>query len=471
MQSPAPIHLRDGGYLDKRFASTCASAQSGPGTQAETIDVVLSQETSHRDAKPSTRLCSNDLVGRVRPRRSASRPRDCAGHGKRPDGGSTSWRQRERDEHRNRSRAEHGRRFAGSLRRDGFAPAAYNVEASLSGFQTVVRQGIRLVVGTQAVVDFTLGPSAVQETITVNAGAPVVDTVSVALGTVIEQKQMAELPLIDRSYSKLIVLAPAPTNTCVDRRRAIPAILRATAAIHRLRCASRGTGVPDGQHQRAELLEPRQRIGAAWNDAWCRGDCGIPGVDKHLQRAVRRQRRRHQRHHQVRHESVARLPFEYYRNDRFDASNYFDTLLGRPDPTLDKNQFGGSFGGPLLRNKAFFFVTYEGLRQTIGQTQAINVPDANARNGIINGVNVGVNPAIAPLLQLYPLPTRQTPAQAAQGIGRFDITNESSCRRELLRRPLRLHNQRDDQPVRAIHVGRGVGVRAKLGVGDSAVAQ
>ena len=94
--------------------------------------------------------------------------------------------------------------------------------------------------------------------------------------------------------------------------------------------------------------------------------------------------------------------FEYYRNDRLDASNYFDTLLGRPDPTLDKNQFGGSFGGPLVRNKAFYFVTYEGLRQTIGQTQAINVPDANARNGIINGVNVGVNPAIAPVLQLVP---------------------------------------------------------------------
>jgi protocatechuate 3,4-dioxygenase beta subunit len=87
-------------------------------------------------------------------------------------------------------------------------PAAYNVEASLTGFQTVVREGIRLVIGTQSVVDFTLGPSAVQETITVNAAAPIVDTVSVALGTVIEQKQMAELPLIDRSYSKLIVLAP-----------------------------------------------------------------------------------------------------------------------------------------------------------------------------------------------------------------------------------------------------------------------
>ena len=249
-----------------------------------------------------------------------------------------------------------------------------------------------------------------------------VDTVSVALGTVIEQKQMAELPLLDRSYSKLIVLAPGANE--------VPA---STAGGQFQQFFGRqpqytvSGARPEGQ----VFLMDNTNVQNYWNrgsgsgqlgnDAWCRGDCGIPGVDKHLQRAVRRQWRRHQRHHQVRHESVARLAFEYYRNDKLDASNYFDTLLGRPDPTLDKNQFGGSFGGPLLRNKAFFFVNYEGLRQTIGQTQAINVPDANARNGIINGVNVGVNPAIAPLLQLYPLPTRQTPAQAAQGIGRFDI--------------------------------------------------
>ena len=87
-------------------------------------------------------------------------------------------------------------------------PAPYDIEAALSGFQTVVRSGVRLVVGSESVVDFTLGPSAVQETITVTADAPVVETVSVALGTVIEQKQIAELPLIDRSYSKLIALAP-----------------------------------------------------------------------------------------------------------------------------------------------------------------------------------------------------------------------------------------------------------------------
>ena len=322
-------------------------------------------------------------------------------------------------------------------------PAAYNVEASLSGFQTVVRQGIRLVVGTQAVVDFTLGPSAVQETITVNAGAPVVDTVSVALGTVIEQKQMAELPLIDRSYSKLIVLAPGANE--------VPA---STAGGQFQQFFGRqpqytvSGARPEGQ----VFLMDNTNVQNYWNRGSGSGQLGTTlGVEAIAEYQVLTNTYSAQfGGNGVAINAITKSgtnqwhgsAFEYYRNDKLDASNYFDTLLGRPDPTLDKNQFGGSFGGPLLRNKAFFFVNYEGLRQTIGQTQAINVPDANARNGIINGVNVGVNPAIAPVLQLYPLPTRQTPAQAAQGIGRFDITNEVPAARELLRRPLRLHNHR-----------------------------
>jgi hypothetical protein len=305
-------------------------------------------------------------------------------------------------------------------------PGAYTVEVSLSGFQTVVRQGIRLVVGTQAVVDFTLGPSAVQETITVTADAPVVDTVSVALGTVIEQKQMAELPLLDRSYSKLIVLAPGANE--------VPA---ATAGGQFQQFFGRqpqytvSGARPEGQ----VFLMDNTNVQNYWNRGSGSGQLGTTlGVEAIAEYQVLTNTYTAQfGGNGVAINAITKSGtnqshgslFEYYRNDRFDASNYFDKLLARPDPTLEKNQFGGSFGGPLVKNKAFYFVTYEGLRQTIGQTQGINVPDANARLGIISGVNVGVNPAIAPVLQLYPLPTRQTPAQAAQGIGRVDINNET----------------------------------------------
>ena len=79
------------------------------------------------------------------------------------------------------------------------------------------------------------------------------------------------------------------------------------------------------------------------------------------------------------------------------------------------------------------------------------MPDANARNGIINGVNVGVNPAIAPVLQLYPLPTRQTAAQAAQGIGRVDVTNDSPGHENYFVGRVDYTITNIDQPVRALH--------------------
>src|SRR5689334_1410660 len=305
-------------------------------------------------------------------------------------------------------------------------PGSYSVESSLSGFQTIVRQGIRVVVGAQVVVDFSLGPSAVSETITVSAAAPVVDTVSAALGTVVEQKQIAELPLIDRSYSKLIVLAPGanelppataggqfqqffgrqPQYTVSGARPEGQVFLMDNTNVQNYWNRGSGSGQL-GTTLGVEAIAEYQVLTNTYSAQFGGNGVAINAITKSGTNQW--------------HGSL----FEYYRNDRFDASNYFDALLDRPDPTFEKNQFGGSFGGPLVKNKAFYFVTYEGLRQTIGQTQAINVPDGNARNGIINGVNVGVDRAIAPVLALYPLPTRQTPAQAAQGIGRFDITNET----------------------------------------------
>jgi outer membrane receptor protein involved in Fe transport len=305
-------------------------------------------------------------------------------------------------------------------------PAPYDIEASLSGFQTVVRSGVRLVIGSESEVDFTLGPSAVQETVTVTADAPVVETVSVALGTVIEQKQISELPLIDRSYSRLIALAPGANE-----------VPPATAGGQFQQFFGRqpqytvSGARPEGQ----VFLLDNTNVQNYWNRGSGSGQLGTTlGVEAIAEYQVLTNTYSAQfGGNGVAINAITKSGtnqwhgslFEFFRNDRLDASNYFDALLARPDPTYNKNQFGASSGGALVKGKAFYFVAYEGLRQRIGQTQAITVPDANARLGIINGVNVGVHPAIAPVLQLYPLPTRQTAAQAAQGIGRTDVTNES----------------------------------------------
>src|SRR5207245_432996 len=72
--------------------------------------------------------------------------------------------------------------------------------------------------------------------------------------------------------------------------------------------------------------------------------------------------------------------FEFHRNDALDAANYFDTA-GKPD--FHRNQYGGALGGPVRRDKLFYFIGYEGLRETLGKTISSFVPDDNARAGIL----------------------------------------------------------------------------------------
>ncbi len=349
-------------------------------------------------------------------------------------------------------------------------PGTYDVDASLSGFQKVVRPAIRLVVGSQILVDFSLGPSSVAETITVTAAAPIVDTVSAALGTVIEQKQMAELPLIDRSYSRLITLAPGANE--------VPTAAGLFQQFFGRQPQYTVSGArPEGQ----VFLMDNTNVQNYWNRGSGSGQLGTTlGVDAIAEYQVLTNTYSAQfGGNGVAVNAITKSGtnqmhgsmFEYFRNNKLDASNYFDALLGRPDPTLNKNQFGVSIGGPLIRNKAFFFFNYEGLRQDLGQTQTITVPDLGARNGVINGVRVGVNPAIAPVLALYPVPTRQTAGAGGAGrrTGRRD--QHRARPRELLCRPARLHDDEQHLSVRAVYRRRRDGVRAEFRVAGSVVEQ
>ncbi|HEX8892893.1 MAG TPA: TonB-dependent receptor [Terriglobales bacterium] len=114
--------------------------------------------------------------------------------------------------------------------------------------------------------------------------------------------------------------------------------------------------------------------------------------------------------------------FEFFRNAALDARNYFDHVEpnGRRIPPFNRNEFGGTVGGPLVlpgydgRNRTYFFGEYQGFRQVLGTTQVLSVPTAAERQGIDTTTFPGdtlivpVNPAIKPILDAYPLPN--TPA-------------------------------------------------------------
>jgi hypothetical protein len=120
--------------------------------------------------------------------------------------------------------------------------------------------------------------------------------------------------------------------------------------------------------------------------------------------------------------------YEFIRNSKLDTRNFFDTAKNSSGnlvvPPFKRNQFGGSAGGPIFKDRTFFFADYEGLRQSLSQTSNITVPSANAHNGILVGGNVTVNPLVVPFLSLFPLPQTTTGDIGTYSFVAKQITNE-----------------------------------------------
>src|SRR3989441_2298737 len=313
------------------------------------------------------------------------------------------------------------------------AIGTYEVQASLPGFQKVVRKGITFRVGSENVVDFTLPLGRVEETVTVTGESPIVDTTSSAVATTIEQKQIADLPLNGRNYAQLITLSPGVTTVTFTG-----------SLFGRQQVYSVAGGRPEGQ----AFLMDNTNVANFWNRA---AGSGVLGTTLGVEAIAEFQTLTNTYSAQfgggggainaITRSGANALhgsAFEFVRNSRFDARQFFDDPT-RPKPPFSRNQYGGSLGGPVKRDRAFFFFNYEGIKQNLGEKRIATVPHANPRNGVISIggalTNVGVAAAVKPVLDLYPLPT--TPLSGGVGqvnqvdttrgyenyfLGRFDYT-------------------------------------------------
>jgi hypothetical protein len=286
----------------------------------------------------------------------------------------------------------------------------FEVTAMKTGFSTVLHSGITLTVGAQIIVDFSLAVGQQQQTITVQAEVSQVETTSAAVENLVESTQMRELPLNGRDFSQLLTLSPgvvsAPpagnslfgqlTNYAIAGARPDgQAFLLDNSDIQDWFNHGTGSGAM-GTSLGIDGIAEFQTLTNTYSAQFGGNGSVINAVSKSGTNAL--------------HGSL----YEFLRNSDMDARNFFD---GASPPPFRRNQFGATAGGPVKKDKAFFFVNYEGLRQALGQTQIAFVPDANAHNGFLpcniagaayacnpatNLANVGVAPSIASAMALYP---------------------------------------------------------------------
>ena len=284
-------------------------------------------------------------------------------------------------------------------------PGVYEVTVATPGFSTSVQSGIGLTVGAQQVLNVIMQVGTVTQQVQVTAAAPSVELASSALGALVNSTTVRELPLNGRSWTDLANLQPgvAPVET-----------QSSTNTVG----GSRGTrgygnevsingGRPEQGNYRLDGISLMDYNNGAPGSV-LGGSLGVDAIQEFsvltsnysaeygkssggVVNAVTRSGT-NQFHGDA---------YYFLRDEDFDARNYFDKAT---IPAFHRNQFGGSAGGPIQKDKTFIFGDYEGIRQALGLTSIAFVPSLAARSGTLSTGQVTVDPVMAKALAFYPLP-------------------------------------------------------------------
>jgi Carboxypeptidase regulatory-like domain len=264
---------------------------------------------------------------------------------------------------------------------------SYTVSAKNIGFSNPVFRGFVLQVGQEARLNIVLEVGAVEQLVEVNAVAPLLQTENASVGQVIAPEPIAALPLNGRNFVQLAILAPgvsgldyAQPNTINSGRR--PDELRpggTTLQANGVRSYLNQVLIDgiDATEMISQTFVVRPTVEGIQEFKVLTNNAGAEfGRAGGAVIVVNTKSGGNQPHGSV---------FEFLRNSALDAKNFFD----RPDekiPPFRQNQFGGSLGGPIARDRSFFFVDYEGQREVLGQTFLVTVPTLAMRRGDFRGV-------------------------------------------------------------------------------------
>src|SRR3989449_5398529 len=283
------------------------------------------------------------------------------------------------------------------------APGAYRMELEKSGFKRLIKPDVILHVQDALEIDFAMTVGSASESITVEAGAPLVNTESATVSTVVDRTFVENLPLNGRSFQTLIMLTPGVVVTATafdDQGQFSVNGQRADANYFTVDGVSANFGVTGYPPlvQAAGGALPALTVSGGTNsvvsvDAMQEFRLQTSSFAPEFGRTPGGQISIVTRSGT---NSFHGTLFEYFRNNVLDADDWFVNFNQLPKPEERQNDFGGVFGGPVIKDKTFFFFSYEGLRLRQPSTQQTVVPDNASRQQ--------APAAMQPFLTAYPLP-------------------------------------------------------------------
>src|SRR6476620_5175548 len=300
-------------------------------------------------------------------------------------------------------------------------PGKYQVDVELSGFKKV-SQVVTLEVGQRARVDATLEVGAVSETVTVGETTQLLNSNDATLGTVIPQFQVSNLPLAIRNWDDLLALVPGVQGDRYTEQGGGTSFGRTGGInVHGARAL-----------QNNFLLDGVDNNSISENVQELTSQVSRPSVDAIQEfKVVTSPYSAEYGRSPGAAVSVSTKSgtndfhgtgYEYFRNDSFDSNDFFSKRAGAAKPANDQNQYGGNIGGPVIKNRAFFFTDFEGTRINRGVIRLTRVPTADERNGIftsavrdpLTGANFAnnqipqgrIDPFAAAIMGLVPMPNQ-----------------------------------------------------------------
>jgi hypothetical protein len=259
-------------------------------------------------------------------------------------------------------------------------PGQYSITVEKPGFKKAVRSGVTLQVNQVARVDIALQVGELSTVVEIVEAATLLETETSSRGSVIDQKKIVDLPLNGRDYNQLALLSPGvlpgtPRLASVNFKGVLNVNGNRTFnnvflldGVDNISYSNsfRGENVQLVQPSIEALQEFKIQTNA-YSAEFGRSSGAV--VNATIKSGTN---------------SIRGAAYEFLRNDVLDANNFFSNALGAPKPRRQRNQFGAAVGGPIVKNRTFWFADYEGLRDREGVPRVRQVPTAAEKAGLFS---------------------------------------------------------------------------------------